>query len=84
MTNVPHHQSTVEYLETLRQAFQRDTERCAAAAPIRLTPMPRRNEGGRYSARSTWYDAIAEERIAAMEAEAAYARDDAAVEADLF
>lgn len=34
----------------------------------------RRNEGGRYSARSTWYDAIAEERIAAMEAQAATAK----------
>lgn len=30
----------------------------------------RRNEGGRYTAQSTWYDAIAEERIAAMEAQA--------------
>jgi hypothetical protein len=34
----------------------------------------RRNEGGRYSARSTWYDAIAEERIAAMEAQAEVTR----------
>jgi hypothetical protein len=34
----------------------------------------RRNEGGRYSARSTWYDAIAEERIAAMEAQEAVAK----------
>ena len=36
----------------------------------------RRNEGGRYSARSTWYDAIAQEQIArieAMEAQAAVA-----------
>jgi len=28
----------------------------------------RRNEGGRYSARSTWYDAIAQEQIARIEA----------------
>jgi hypothetical protein len=28
----------------------------------------RRNDGGRYSARSTWYDAIAEEHIARLEA----------------
>jgi hypothetical protein len=34
----------------------------------------RRNEGGRYSAHSTWYDAIAEERIAAMEAQATVAK----------
>jgi hypothetical protein len=34
----------------------------------------RRNEGGRYSAHSTWYDAIAEERIAAMDAQAATAK----------
>jgi hypothetical protein len=36
----------------------------------------RRNEGGRYTARSTWYDAIAQEHIArieAMEAQAAVA-----------
>ena len=36
----------------------------------------RRNEGGRYTARSTWYDAIAQEQIArieAMEAQAAVA-----------
>jgi hypothetical protein len=37
----------------------------------------RRNEGGRYTARSTWYDAIAQEQIArieAMEAQAAVAK----------
>jgi hypothetical protein len=37
----------------------------------------RRNEGGRYTARSTWYDAIAQEhitRIEAMEAQADVAR----------
>jgi hypothetical protein len=37
----------------------------------------RRNEGGRYSARSTWYDAIAQAHIArieAMEAQAAVAQ----------
>jgi len=37
----------------------------------------RRNEGGRYTARSTWYDAIAQEHIArieAMEAQAAVAK----------
>jgi SWIM zinc finger len=37
----------------------------------------RRNEGGRYTARSTWYDAIAQEHIArieAMEAQAEVAR----------
>jgi hypothetical protein len=68
MQNVTQHPSTVEYLETLRQALQRDTERCVAAAPIRLTPTPRRNEGGRYTARSTWYDAIAQEQIARLEA----------------
>jgi hypothetical protein len=38
---------------------------------------PRRNEGGRYSARSTWYDAIAQAHIArleAMETQAAVSR----------
>lgn len=41
------------------------------------TTTQRRNAGGRYTARSTWYDAIAQEHIArieAMEAQAAVAR----------
>jgi hypothetical protein len=92
MQNVAQHPSTVEYLETLRQALQRDAERHAATCTFQLRPTPkpvaqvreqiasvttRRNAGGRYTARSTWYDAIAQAHIArieAMDAQAEVAR----------
>jgi SWIM zinc finger len=79
MATVTQHPSTVEYLETLRQALQRDTERCLAAAPIRLTPTPRRNEGGRFSTtqQSAWYaehEAANIARVEAMDAQAEVAK----------
>lgn len=78
MSTHPQHPSTVEYLEILRQYFQRDTERCLAAAPICLTP------------RRTDIDILnedtsrAEQAAADADADAAAARDDAAAETDLF
>jgi len=77
MSTVTQHPSTVEYLEKLRQALQRDTAR-RASAQTTSTP-PRRNEGGRFSAKeqSAWYaehEAANIARVEAMEAQAAVAK----------
>jgi hypothetical protein len=77
MQTVAQHPSTVEYLENLRQALARDTAQRVSAQTTR--PAPRRNEGGRFSAKnqSAWYaehEAANIARVEAMEAQAEVAR----------